>query len=115
MKWRKGDFIIIAAVIIVAVGIWIFPFGRTEAANVEVFRDGKLVYTSSVARPFEETVSGCTVKLSDGEVRIVSSTCPDKVCISTGAISRAGEIIVCVPNRVSVKMTGREEFDAVVN
>lgn len=115
MKWRKGDFIIMAVVILVAVGILVFPFGHQPATHVKIFKDGSLAYTYPLNTPFEKEVSGCTVKLSDGEVRIVSSTCPDKVCVSTGAISKSGEIIVCVPNRVSVKVTGEEEFDALVN
>ena len=115
MKWRKGDFLIIAAVITVAVGIWMFPFGQEEATDVCIFEDGKLAYTSPIDVPFEKEISGCTVRVSDGKARVISSTCPDKICISTGEISKSGEIIVCVPNRVSVKMSGREEFDAVVN
>ena len=115
MKWRKGDFVVIAVVVFVAIGIWAFFFGEEAATRVDIFCDGKLAYTSSVAIPFETEVAGCNVSLSDGKVRVVSSTCPDKVCVRTGEISKTGEIIVCVPNRVSVKMTGREEFDAVVN
>lgn len=115
MKWRKGDFIIIALVILLAVGIWLFPFGRGKATNVEIFSDGKLIYTSPIDKPFEKEVSGCTIALSGDEVRVVSSTCPDKVCVHTGKISEAGEIIVCVPNRVSVKLAGEEAFDAIAN
>ena len=115
MKWRKGDFFIIAIVIILALGIWFFPFGKGEATRVEVFCDGRLSYTSPTDKPFEKEIAGCTVKLSDGEVRVVSSTCPDKVCVHSGAISEAGEIIVCVPNRVSVKMAGTQEIDAIAN
>ncbi len=116
MKWRKGDFIIIAVVVLIAVGIWLFPFGRgARATKVEIYSDGKLSYTHSMDGEFEEEVSGCTVKLSNGEASISSATCPDKVCVHTGAISKSGEIIVCVPNRVSVKISGEEEFDARVN
>ena len=114
MKWRKGDFVIIAVVILAAVGIWFFPFGSSSrATKVEIYSEGKLSYTHSTDGEFEETVSGCTVKLSDGKVSVSSATCPDKVCVHTGAISKAGEIRVCVPNRVSVKISGEEEFDAV--
>lgn len=116
MKWRKGDFVIAAAVILIAVGIWLFPFARGErATKVEIYSDGKLSYTHSMYGEFEEEVSGCTVKLSDGKVSVSSATCPDKVCVRTGEISKSGEIIVCVPNRVSVKISGEEEFDAVAN
>jgi hypothetical protein len=28
--------------------------------------------------------------------------CPDKLCIRQGIVSRSGERIVCLPNRVSI-------------
>lgn len=36
-----------------------------------------------------------------GEVRVESSTCPDKLCVRSGAL-RAGRPIVCAPNGVTV-------------
>ncbi len=37
------------------------------------------------------------------------SSCPDKTCIKQGRIDRPGEIIVCLPNKVTVEITGEIE------
>lgn len=55
------------------------------------------------------------VEVADGSVRVTQSSCPDGLCMRMGAITRAGESIVCLPNRVSVVLAGGEEaLDAVV-
>lgn len=38
----------------------------------------------------------------DGKISVTESGCHDKICVRTGSISRAGEAIICVPNRTAV-------------
>ncbi|MBC7082580.1 MAG: NusG domain II-containing protein [Firmicutes bacterium] len=45
----------------------------------------------------------------DGRARVRASDCPDKVCVKTGWIEHPGEVIVCLPNRVVVKIQGGPE------
>lgn len=44
--------------------------------------------------------------LETGRVRVIESTCPDKVCVRSGWISRSGQAIVCLPNRIVVRIEG---------
>ena len=37
------------------------------------------------------------------------SDCKNQICVNTGKISRAGEIIVCLPNYVIVEIIGSGE------
>lgn len=48
-------------------------------------------------------------------VRMVDSACPDKLCVRTGWISRPGESIVCLPNRVVIEVVGEREGPDVVS
>jgi len=52
--------------------------------------------------PFSEY--GVTVEIRDGKVRISESDCPDKICEKTGFISSPMQTIVCLPNRISVRI-----------
>ena len=76
---------------------WIFPLDAST--------------TLRVPGPIGETV----VVIQDGSVRVVSSPCPEKVCIKTGRISRPGQWIACLPNRVFISIRGRrsEQPDAI--
>ncbi len=39
-------------------------------------------------------------------IRMISSPCPDKICIKQGWINKEGESIVCLPNRVVLRLEG---------
>ncbi|HPU44228.1 MAG TPA: NusG domain II-containing protein [Dictyoglomaceae bacterium] len=39
---------------------------------------------------------------------MVSSPCPDKICIKQGYISKKGESIVCLPNKVIITIEGKK-------
>lgn len=47
----------------------------------------------------------------DNKVRMVESPCPDKICMGMGWISHPGESIVCIPNRVVVRIVGTSDYD----
>lgn len=50
-----------------------------------------------------------TLEVSEsGKARITASTCLDKTCVRTGWISRPGQSIVCLPNRLVVRIEGTE-------
>lgn len=45
--------------------------------------------------------------LEDG-VRVYEADCPDQLCVHQGKISKAGEIIVCLPHRLLVSLSGED-------
>lgn len=114
MKPRAGDFVIGILILLLAVGIWVYPSFVSEEGKVcRISVDGKLYGEMSLAEDGEIKLPGCTVKVEDGEAFVENSTCPDKVCEKTGRISRNGESIICVPNRVSVEISGEGETDII--
>ena len=51
--------------------------------------------------------------ISGGEAHLESAPCPLKICEGMGPVDRAGEIIVCLPNRISVSVDGARGVDAI--
>ncbi len=47
--------------------------------------------------------------VENGEAWVSEANCPDKVCMGMGRISRNGEFIACLPNRLIVVVEGGEE------
>jgi len=43
------------------------------------------------------------------KIRFKSSSCPDKICINSGWLSRDMDIAVCMPNRTSVVVMPSEQ------
>ena len=55
-----------------------------------------------------------TVEETDGAVYVASSDCPNQDCVHSGAISRAGQSIVCLPARVAVTLEGAaSDYDLI--
>ena len=48
-----------------------------------------------------------------GRAHLENAPCPLKICEAMGYIDRSGEVIVCLPNRIVVRVSGPEEVDAV--
>ena len=59
------------------------------------------------------------VVISGGTVSVTEASCKNQVCVKHGAISRSGESIVCLPNRLVVRIgNGSEEgggYDSVTS
>ncbi len=54
---------------------------------------------------------GTTINIENGAISIVESFCPNKTCVSKGAISEVGEFNACLPNGVSVYITDSPSAD----
>lgn len=56
-----------------------------------------------------------TICAEPGRICIEHSDCPSQDCVRTGWISRPGQQIICLPNRLVISLSGTEPepFDAV--
>ena len=56
-----------------------------------------------------------TVHVDGTGVYVADSDCPGQDCVHTGAISRAGQSIVCLPAQVVISLVGAaSDVDAVL-
>ncbi len=111
-KVTVWDIVLIAALVAVCFAVWIFP--RPTGKTVTVSVDGQILHTLELGEDRELALEdGTTVVVNQGRVCVVHSTCPDGLCEATGWISKAGEVILCVPNRISLQIS-EEGVDALV-
>lgn len=117
---RKGDVVIVAAVLVLVVASILavkparYNNGKMPMAAI-IRQDGKIIRTIDLGR--EKQKGEFTVKsefdnvisYEDGKIRFKESNCPDRLCVRTGWIEMNGQIAVCVPNRVSIKIEKRED------
>ena len=54
------------------------------------------------------------LQIADGQAAVIEANCGDHTCVRTGAVSREGETIVCLPHRLIVEIRGGDgsDFDA---
>jgi len=110
--------IIIAAALLIAsaAGAWLVrsaPGGKIA----EVSLDGKVLYTidlSTVTSPYTIELPGNTLLISPGSISVLEADCPDKLCVARGELSSGALPIVCLPNRLVIRLTdGGSGVDAV--
>lgn len=117
-----GDGVVALLILAVAVLILvILPSRGGDKLTAVVMVDGEQIWTCPLAgvnQPMVYTVEGdfpLTLEVSSTGVRVAEAFCRGEDCRHTGAISSAGQQIVCLPNRTVVTLQGdNPSFDAVV-
>ena len=102
---------LLAAVGVAVLALWLFsPMGETVIVTVDGQQFGE--YPLDVDRRVEiSNGDGYNVLIiEDGLARMEKASCPDGICTSHRPIKRAGESIICLPNKVVVEIHSKE-FD----
>ena len=54
---------------------------------------------------------GVAAVKENGEIFVESATCKDKVCVSRGRLKNSGDIAVCLPAEISIRVFGESGVD----
>lgn len=107
--WNKKDLLFIAAILLAAGLAFLFfrPQPSESLSRAEISVDGKTVMELDLSEDQVLTVDGAgggynRIQVRDGAVSVLEASCPDKVCVHTGAVRYPGETIVCLPNRMII-------------
>ncbi len=117
---KKSDWILIGSVMCIALILFgvqaLLPKGADAAVEIQVDGEPYASYPLDENRTVE--IDGTNrLEISGGTANMIWADCPDKICVNQKAISKKGESIICLPNRVVVSIAGGEEpeVDAVAN
>ena len=101
---KKGDFIVIGALCAVAAIIFlILNLLSKPSVTVTVSQNNKIVYEGKIDEDKQIKLESNTVVIKNGEVFMKEATCKNQICVKHKKISKSGESIVCLPNRVTVQ------------
>ena len=109
---RSNRFWLVILSILVLAGILglVFVHSRRETgAAVQVIQGGEVTDTLSlgknVTRRYESETGGYNiVEIRDGKVSVTEASCPDKVCVNHGPTDQTADPIVCLPNKLVVRV-----------
>ena len=122
MKSNKF-WIVILGVVLVASAATAFLLRQKPADRADIFQDGVLIGSYDLSAPAEAytivVTSGSKeniVCIDHGRVCISDANCPDKLCVRQGWISSGAAPVVCLPNRVVIRLesSAAPDVDAVV-
>ncbi len=109
--------IIFAALVIISVGTILIMTGRSQNVLIaEIYSDRQLIRTidlNKVTDSYTIELPHNTVLVEHGQISMKSADCPDQVCVKQGKIKNGTYPIVCLPNKVEIKITSKSDIDAV--
>ena len=114
---KRNDLLLIGVLLLAAALAWLLlrPGGTGAWAVVTV--DGKETARYPLDGERTVTIGGDAyniLRIAGGEAAVIEANCGDHTCVRTGAVSREGETIVCLPHRLVIRIEGGESagFDA---
>ncbi len=107
--------LLIALVVLTAFTPRLLPAGLA-GSSLTVRTPGGVVQVSlaeDAVYPVNGPLGEARLVVAGGRAHLENAPCPLKICEGMGPVERAGEVIVCLPNRISVQVDGKGEVDAV--
>ncbi|MBP2649614.1 MAG: hypothetical protein H6Q74_439 [Firmicutes bacterium] len=120
MRLTLADKVLIGGLIVVAIigiGWHVTLNSRFRGQTAEIYKDGRLIDSLVLRSNYRQVVRVGTetdydiIESDNGRVRVVEADCPDQLCVRMGWINSAPAEIVCMPNRVVVKVVSKERSD----
>lgn len=120
---NKQDFILIVIVLILGGSFFLATslMNNDTASKAKVYYDNKLVLTIdlSIDEVKEYTVEGYNgdviIETKKNQIRVKEENSPLNLCSKQGWVTSSLESIVCLPNKVIIKIEGASEnVDAVI-
>ncbi|MBQ7295594.1 MAG: NusG domain II-containing protein [Clostridia bacterium] len=104
----RGDVILVAAVLLLSAILFIMSFsGERETLRAEIYLSGEKVQEillSDITESYTIKIGECELLIEKNGVTFISSECSDKLCIKKGKLTRKGDAMACVPEKVVVNI-----------
>ena len=119
LTFCKGDLVVIFFIVMLAVLIgvlFLMKTGTDKGDFVVVYQEGKRIQECPLEVDTEILIESDytnKLKIKDGKAAIIDSNCPGMDCVHSGWIDGKGRSLVCLPNRVVVRISGEKDVDKV--
>ena len=120
LHFCKGDMAVIVFVILLAIfiGVLFYHNTGTKDGNIAVvYQNGEKIKEISLNQEAEYIVEHHytnKIVVKDKKVAIMESDCPGADCVHSGWIKESGRSIICLPNRVEIRIEGAAEVDFII-
>ena len=103
---KRKDYILLGIIILVLIAFFIIRTASRHNTGeyAKIAENGQIIGTYPLNEDTEIPLTHNTIEIKDGKAYMSSADCPDGLCIKQGEISKAGEVIACLPNRVTVEI-----------
>jgi len=122
LKLMYGDYIVFLVIVLVAALLAAAIYQNNADEKIAIISQNNIVLErielNKVSEPYSINYYGeypGTIQVDNGKIRFLSAECPDQVCVNTGWIDKPGQIAVCLPAGVIIKIEGvQTDVDIIV-
>lgn len=115
---KKGDYIVFSLFLIFFTVFALKIKGMKDivGSKAEVYVEGKLVYIQKLQKEEKKffintDLGGVNVEVKEGKIRVISSNSPKKIVVKQGWIKNPGDLLIGIPDKLIIKITGEGEDD----
>lgn len=105
---KKKEIIIILSVALVCIIALLLFLPKKSGQTVIITQDNSVLYRLPLGTDKTVQLDNCTVKIENGFAFMESSNCGNQICVNTGKISKTGEQVICLPNKVIIEVAENE-------
>lgn len=119
-QMKKRDFILIIIVLLAAGTVWFVSsfFTSETGEKIKILVDNQVFGIYDLNEEQEIMIADTNIcRIENGRAIMEYADCPDQVCVHASAISKHGQTIICMPNRVVLEVingTSQNEIDTIV-
>jgi hypothetical protein len=111
---RSGDWLVMVGGLAVVASLFASLWQAKPGEKVIVRSGGSVIAEASLLEdrtiPVKGPLGVSTIMIHDHRVRVASDPSPRQYCVKQGWLSRAGEAAICLPNQVSVEISGAKKI-----
>lgn len=106
----KGELLFLAALLSLSILLMVFHKGSFTGDTVTISIGRSLYQEVPVDQDQiidvmnDDGTHLLTVRIQNGSVEVIESTCKDHICMDSGPIKHVGQTLVCLPNQVVITL-----------
>ena len=103
------DILLIVALLLIGIVLLFVLRGRSSEGSYVVImyqNDEKARFSLASNGVYDINDGKNRIEILDGKVRMIDADCPDELCIRQGWIEYDGQSIICLPNKITVMVSG---------
>ena len=87
--------------------------GSGTGASAVIRVDGEVYKEVDLAIDQVIEIGSVRIEVKDGAIAFIESDCTAHTCVKAGWLSTPGASAACLPNRISITVTGESGVDAI--
>lgn len=112
-----GDWLIVMLSVCLLVMLWSHSLPAGRAQKCQIRQGSQLIGTYDLQQERRVRIRGhmgdSVIHIHQGKVRFEHAPCHNQYCVQQGWLDRAGQVVLCLPNQISITLLGERSFDSL--